>query len=319
MSISNQPDFSFHGSSHSNSRSRNYSNNQSRNSSNKRNRNYSNDRSRNYSNDRNPRYQNNPSRDYSNNRSNFHRSKYNNYQNRSRDNSRNINSSYNNRQRNYSQSPHRNITRYQNSQQKYRSSTPKHQRQINQVQSTEDTHTQPDPPGIDNNERTELQLNHINCESTDSESDTENTISSNMIHVEHVYEPFVYQQPIYSHIYQNHDQLLLNYYTRPLIKNDTKEKIVKIVDEITEKKPTECLSTNNIYQNIPEEKQSPKQKIWTTPLLLESPKCKQFQTPDLETEFLIDTEAESNIINIPTLNGIKILHPKLFPSKQQAD
>ena len=37
----------------------------------------------------------------------------------------------------------RNNTRYQNSQQNYRSSTPKHQRQINQVQSSEEP--QPDP------------------------------------------------------------------------------------------------------------------------------------------------------------------------------
>ena len=84
------------------------------------------------------------------------------------------NQSYNNRQRNYSQSPHWNNTHYQNSQQNYRSSTPKHQRQMNQVQSTEQT--QPDPPGIHNNKSTELQLNHINCESTDYESDTKNTV-----------------------------------------------------------------------------------------------------------------------------------------------
>ena len=70
--------------------------------------------------------------------------KYNNYQNRSNDNSQNRSSSYNNRQRNYSQSPHRKNTRYQNSQENYRSSTPKHQRQINQVKPTEET--QPDPP-----------------------------------------------------------------------------------------------------------------------------------------------------------------------------
>ena len=110
-----------------------------------------------------------------------------------------------------------------------------------------------------------------------------------MTHVEHDYEPFLYQQPIYSIIYQNHDQLLLNYYTRPLNNNNTKVKIVRIVDEITEKKPTECSSTNKNYQNIPEEKQSQKEKIWTTPLLLESPKCKQFQqfqTPDLNRFFI---------------------------------
>ena len=94
------------------------------------------------------------------------------------------------------------------------------------MQSTEET--QPDSPGIDNNGRTELQLNHVNCESTDSECDTENTISINMINVENGYEPILYEQPIYSHIYQNHDQFLLNYYRRPPISNDTtKEKNTK--------------------------------------------------------------------------------------------
>ena len=107
--------------------------------------------------------------------------------------------------------PHRNNTRYQNSQQNSRSNTPKHQRQINQVQSTEET--QADPPGFDNNGSTELQLNDINCESTDSESDTENTILINMINVENDYQPIIYEQPIYSHIYQNHDQFLLKYKT----------------------------------------------------------------------------------------------------------
>ena len=77
-----------------------------------------------------------------------------------------------------------------------------------------------------------MQLNHINCESSDS--GTENTISSNMINVENDYEPIIYEQPIYSHIYQNHDQFLLNYYTRPINNNKT---IAKIVEEITEEKP----------------------------------------------------------------------------------
>ena len=39
------------------------------------------------------------------------------------------------------------------------------------------------------------------------------------------------------------------------------------------------------------------------------------QTPDLEIDFLIDSGAESNIINIPTWNEIKILHPQLIPFK----
>ena len=87
---------------------------------------------------------------------------------------------------NYSQPPNRNNTQYQNSQQNYRSSTPKHQRQINQIQSTEET--QSDPPGIDNTESSKLQLNHINCESTDDESETENTLSIIMLLIENEYE-----------------------------------------------------------------------------------------------------------------------------------
>ena len=51
-----------------------------------------------------------------------------------------------------------------------------------------------------------------------------------------------------------------------------------------------------IYQNIPKEQ---KENKWTISLLLESPKSKQLQTPDLELDFLIDSGAESNIINIP--------------------
>ena len=80
-----------------------------------------------------------------------------------------------------------------------------------------------------------MQLNRINCEFTDSESDTENAISINMINVESDYEPNIYEQPIYSDICQNHDQFLLNYYTRPISNNTTKGE--KIVEEITEEIP----------------------------------------------------------------------------------
>ena len=68
-----------------------------------------------------------------------------------------------------------------------------------------------------------------------------------MIKVENDYEPIIYEQPIYSHIYQNHDQFLLNDYTRPMSNNKSKEKIEKIVEEIAEEKPTECSNTNNIH------------------------------------------------------------------------
>ena len=269
-------------------------------------RNYSNNRNRSFSNNRNQRYQNNRSRDYSNNRSNHQKSNYNIYQKRSRDNSQNRNSKYNNRQRNYSQSPHRKNTRYPDSQNKYRSNTTKHQRQINQVQTTEETNSY--PPGIGNTESTELQLDHIDCESTDSESDTENKTSVNMIEVENEYEIVMYEQPFHSHVYENQLEHLLDYYKRPRSNNIPKTQEVNETTTLhePEKEQAPCSRTNNIYQNIP--KEPPKEKNWTIPFLLESPKSKP---PDLEIDFLIDSGAESGIFNFLIWNEIKILHPKL--------
>ena len=69
-----------------------------------------------------------------------------------------------------------------------------------------------DPPGIDDTGSNELQLSHINCESSETESDTDNTISANMIiTVENDYEPIIYEQPFTSHIYENQLQILHNY------------------------------------------------------------------------------------------------------------
>ena len=204
-------------SSHSNPRNRHYSNNRSRNSSYKRNRNnYSHNRNRSYSNNPNQNYSNNRSRNTSFKKSNYHRP-IDNYQNRSQNNSQNRNSSYNNRKRNYSQSPHRNNNRYPDSKNRYRSNTPKHQRHINQVQANEETTS--DPPGFDDTGSNELQLNHINCESSDTESDTGNTISVNLITVENDYEPIIYEQPFTSHIYENKLELLHNYYIGPINNN----------------------------------------------------------------------------------------------------
>ena len=298
--------------SRSNSQSRNnyYPNNQSRNSSYNRNRNYSNNRNRSYSNNRNQHYPNNRSRNNSYNRSNYNRPN-NNYQNRSRNNSQNRHSSYNNRYRNYSQSPHRNNNHYNNSNNRHRSSTPKHQRHINQVQSNPESTS--DPPGIDDTGNNELQLNQINCESSDSESDTENTISINMIAVENDYEPIIYEQLFSSHIYENQLELLHNYYIEPIHSTQTAPETNEIntTNQSNENDKTKCLNTNHIYQNI--QKEQPKEKIWTIQFLLESPRNKKFQPPDLEIDFLIDSGAESNIINIPTWNEIKTLHPKLTP------
>ena len=111
-----------------------------------------------------------------------------------------------------------------------------------------------------------------------------------MIKVENDYETVTFEQPFHSQVYQNQLEVLSDYYTRP-----TEQK----VNESTtlnkpEKEQVSCSSTNHIYQNIP--KEPPREKNWTIPFLLESPKSKKFQPPDLETDFLLDSGAESNIL-----------------------
>ena len=124
------------------------------------------------------------------------------------------------------ESPHRSNNYYHNSKHRYRSSTPKHQKHINQVQTNEETTS--DPPGIDDTGSNELQLNHINCGSSDTESDTENTISVNMITVENDYEPIIYEQPFTSHIYENQLELLHNYYIGPTNTTQTAQEVNEI-------------------------------------------------------------------------------------------
>ena len=100
--------------------------------------------------------------------------------------------------------------------------------------------------GIDNTESTELQLNHINCESTDSESDTENTILVNMIEVENDYETVTYEKPFHSYVYENQLEILLNYYIRPRSNNIPIEKEAKEATTLhePEKEHVTCSSTN---------------------------------------------------------------------------
>ena len=169
------------------------------------------------------------------------------------------------------------------------------------------------PPGIDDTGSNELQLNQINCGSSDTESDTENTISVNMITVKNDYEPIIYEQPFTSHKYENQLELLHNYYIGHIDTTQTAQEVNEIntVIKPDEKDKTKCSNTNHFYQII--QKEQPREKIWTIPFLLESPINKEFQPPDLETDFLIDSGAESDIINIPTWNEIKTLHPKLTP------
>ena len=179
------------------------------------------------------------------------------------------------------------------------------------MQTNEETTS--DPPGIDDTENHEIQLNHIHFESSETESDTENTISVNMITVANDCEPVIYEQPFTSHIYENQLEFLHNYYIRPTDTTQTTQKVNEIntVIKPDEKSETQCSNTNHIHQNI--QKKQPREKIWTIPFLLESRRNKEFQPPDLEIDFLIDSGAESNIINIPTWNEIKTLHPNLTP------
>ena len=121
-----------------------------------------------------------------------------------------------------------------------------------------------------------------------------------MIAVENDYEPIIYEQPFSSHIYENQLELLHNYYIKTIQSTQTAQETNEIntTNQSNENNKTKCLNTNHIYQNI--QKEQPKEKIWTIAFLLESPRNKEFQPPDLEYDFLIDSGAESNIINIPT-------------------
>ena len=88
-------------------------------------------------------------------------------------------------------------------------------------------------------------------------------------------------------------------HTRPINNNaPVNQEVIEINTVIKpEKDEVQCSSTNQIYQNI--QKELPKQN-W---ILIGS------------VDILIDSGAESNIINIPTWNGIKTIHPTLIPIK----
>ena len=135
----------------------------------------------------------------------------------------------------------------------------------------------------------------------------------NMKTVKNDYETIIYEQLFSSHIYENQLELLNKYYMGPT--NDNSKITKELNENNTVIKPNrndkkQC-SNNHVYQNI--QKKQPREKIWTIPFLLESPKNKEFQPPDLEIDFLIDSGAESNIVNIPTWNEIRTLHSILKP------
>ena len=116
-----------------------------------------------------------------------------------------------------------------------------------------------DPPGIDNTE--EILVNHINCESTDSESDTDNNILINMITVENDYESVTYEEPFSSHIYENQLELLNNFYLGP---NNNPTQINQEAHKIDTENSFNTnemknLITNHIYQNV--QKEPPREKF----------------------------------------------------------
>ena len=134
-----------------------------------------------------------------------------------------------------------------------------------------------------------------------------------MISVENDYESITYEEPFSSHIYENQLELLNNYYLGPISNNTqtTKEVNKNNTENLPDKDNVKSSTTNHIYRNV--QKEQPREKIWTIPFLIESLKNREFQPPDLEIDFLIDSGAESNIINIPTWNEIRLLHPNLKP------
>ena len=98
-----------------------------------------------------------------------------------------------------------------------------------------------------------------------------------MITVENDYELIIYEQPFSSLIYKNQMELLHNYYTSPINNNTRTTQEVNEINTVIKpdkKDEVKCSNTKHIYQNI--QKEQPKEKIWTHPFLLESPRSKEF-------------------------------------------
>ena len=121
---------------------------------------------------------------------------------------------------------------------------------MNQVQSTNET--RPYPPGIDNTETSELQLNHIHFESTDDKSDTKSTLIINKFETNHEYK-----KPIESNYYKNDSINFQETKNSQATMNYTPHTIEKIS------------SLNNVYQKTTNKVPTP-QKKWIIPILLEA-------------------------------------------------
>ena len=98
----------------------------------------------------------------------------------------------------------------------------------------------------------------------------------NMITVENDYEPVIYEQPFSSHIYENQFEFLNNYYMAPTNNNSQVTQELNEINTVIKpnKNDEKQCSNNHINQNI--QKEQPREKIWTIPFLLESPKIKNF-------------------------------------------
>ena len=122
-----------------------------------------------------------------------------------------------------------------------------------------------DPPGFDDTGSNELQLNQINCESTDTEIDTDNTISVNMITVENDYEPIIYEQPFTSHIYETQLEVLHNCYIGPISNNTqtTQEvnEINTVINDNTDKKRRNTMLKHKAYLSKHTKKKQPREKF----------------------------------------------------------
>ena len=94
-----------------------------------------------------------------------------------------------------------------------------------------------------------------------------------MITVENDYEPIIYEQPFSSYIYENQSELRQDYYTRPIRNDVSVEQNVNEINTVVNNEKQRS-STYHIYHNIQNEQ--PREKIWTIPFLLESPKNKEF-------------------------------------------
>ena len=99
-----------------------------------------------------------------------------------------------------------------------------------------------------------------------------------MITAENDYEPIIYEQPVTSHKYENHLELLHNYYIGPINNTQTTQEGNKINTVINpdKKDETQCLNTKHFYQNI--RKKTTKNKNLNNSFSLREPKKQRIST-----------------------------------------